>query len=156
MRNAGLRNEQVWLVVGSLMILATVASAAALIYTRDFMIPFVLAIFIAAEVAPLIDFQVLRWRLPAWFAILTTLLLVLVVLALLGVVVIIAVQTVIHTASEYSAQVVKLSEQAIGQLNKYHVQIDQAHITTELQARMPEAISETAGTVTSIVSHGPR
>ena len=53
MRNAQLRNEQIWLVVGSLMILATVALAGALLYTRDVMIPFVLAIFITAAVAPL-------------------------------------------------------------------------------------------------------
>jgi hypothetical protein len=35
MMNANLRNEQVSLAVGSLMILATVALAAALVYTRD-------------------------------------------------------------------------------------------------------------------------
>ena len=46
------------------MILATVALAATLIYTRDVMIPFVLAIFITAAVAPPIDFQVRRWGCP--------------------------------------------------------------------------------------------
>ena len=69
MKDAEVRNEQIWLVVGSLMILATVALAAALSYTRDVMIPFVLAIFITAAVAPLVDFQVRRWRLPDWLAV---------------------------------------------------------------------------------------
>src|SRR6188768_2961488 len=105
MNNAQLRNEQIWLVVGSLMILATVALAAALVYTRDVMIPFVLAIFITAAVAPLVDFLVTRWRFPNWIAVLVTLLLVLVVLALLSVVLIVAVQTLIDVASEYSKQV---------------------------------------------------
>ena len=64
MNNAEVRHEQIWLAVGSLMILATVALAATLIYTRDVMIPFVLAIFITAAVAPPIDFQVRRWGCP--------------------------------------------------------------------------------------------
>ena len=70
------------------------------------MIPFVLAIFITAAVAPLVDFQVTRWRFPNWIAVLTTLLLVLAVLTLLGVVLIVAVQTMVDAASEYSKQVV--------------------------------------------------
>lgn len=154
MKNPDLRNEQVWLVVGSLMILATVALASALVYTRDFMIPFVLAIFITCVVAPLVDFQVIRWRIPSWIAVLTTLLLVLVLLALIGVVVIVAVQTMIHTATTYSAQVVKLSEQLIGWLNAHHIEVNQAHITAELEAHVPGVITQTAGTVTSIASHG--
>src|SRR6186997_1311788 len=93
MNNAQLRNEQIWLVVGSLMVLATVALAAALSYTRDVMIPFVLAIFITAAVGPVVDFQVRRWRFPNWLAVLTTLTLVLVMLALVGFVLILAVQT---------------------------------------------------------------
>ena len=79
-----LRQEQVWLVVGSLMILATVALAGALLYTRDVMIPFVLAIFITTMVSPLVDFLVLRWRLPGWLAILIALLVVLAMLTLLS------------------------------------------------------------------------
>ncbi len=55
MKDAQLRNEQIWLVVGSLMVLATVALAAALSYTRDVMIPFVLAIFITAAVGPILS-----------------------------------------------------------------------------------------------------
>src|SRR5262245_1364255 len=99
MKNTQLRSEQIWLAVGSLMILATVAMASALIYTRDIMIPFVLAIFITAVVAPLVDFQVLHWRLPSWIAVMTTLLLVLILLWLIGIVIIVAVETIIDTAT---------------------------------------------------------
>jgi AI-2 transport protein TqsA len=118
------------------------------------MIPFVLAIFITAVVAPLVDYQVVRWRLPSWVAVMTTLLLVLILLALVGVVVIIAVDTMIHTATEYSAQVIKLSERLVAQLNAHHIAIDQARISQELEAHVPTIITQTAGTVTSIVSHG--
>src|SRR5215470_1024536 len=98
MRTSRIRNEQVWLVVGSLMILATVALAAALAYTRNVMIPFVLAIFITVAVAPLVDFQVKRWRIPSWLAVATTLLFVLIVLSAVGVALIVAVQTMVHAA----------------------------------------------------------
>jgi AI-2 transport protein TqsA len=154
MKNAQLRNEQIWLVVGSLMILATVALAGALLYTRDVMIPFVLAIFITAAVAPLVDFQVTRWRLPNWLAVFITLLLVLAVLALLSVVLIVAVQTMIDAAREYSKQVVNLTERLFVWLSAHHINIDQARITADLEGRLPGVISETAGTVSAIMSHG--
>ncbi len=154
MKNAELRNEQVWLAVGSLMILAVVALAAALIYTRDIMIPFVLAIFITAAVAPIADFQVITWRLPRWLSVLSTLLLVLIMLALIGVVLIVAVQTMVRAASEYSTQVVSLAKEVLDELNTHHIKVDQARISTELESLIPGVITQTAGTVTSIVSHG--
>lgn len=154
MKNAELRNEQIWLAVGSLMILATVALAAALVYTRNVMIPFVLAIFVSAVVAPLVDFQVKRWRFPSWLAVVTTLLLVLVMLALIGGVLIIAVQTMIHAASDYSKQVVEIAERFFAKLNSHGVAIDPAHVTQELESHLPGVIRDSAGTVMAIVSHG--
>ena len=154
MRNTELRNEQVWLAVGSLMILATVALAVALAYTRNVMIPFVLAIFVTAVVAPVVDFQVKRWRLPSWLAVLTTLLLVLVMLALIGVVLIVAVQTMVHAAGDYSKRVIDLTERLFANLNAHGMKVDQAHITQELEMHLPGVITKTAGTVMAIVSHG--
>jgi AI-2 transport protein TqsA len=154
MKNAALRNEQIWLVVGSLMILATVALAGALVYTRDVMIPFVLAIFITAAVAPLSDFLVTRWRFPNWIAVLITLLLVLATLTLMGVVLIVAVQTMVDAAREYSKQVVSLTERLFVWLSAHHINIDQARITADVEGRLPGVISETAGTVSAIMSHG--
>jgi AI-2 transport protein TqsA len=154
MRNAQLRNEQIWLVVGSLMILATVALAGALLYTRDVMIPFVLAIFITAAVAPLADFLVTRWRFPNWIAVVVTLLLVLAALTLLGVVLIVAVQTMVDAAKEYTDQVTALTDQAFKWLNEHDINIDEARIKADLEGRLPGVISETAGTVSAIISHG--
>jgi AI-2 transport protein TqsA len=154
MMNTNLRNEQVWLAVGSLMILATVALAAALVYTRDVMIPFVLAIFITSVVSPVVDFQVTRWRVPGWIAILTALLLVLAMLALLGLVLIWAVQTMVHAAGEYSQQVVNLTERLFVELNEHKIQIDQARISAELESRLPGIITKAAGTVTALLSNG--
>ena len=154
MKSDELRSEQTWLAVGSLMIIATVALAFALVYTRDVMVPFVLAILVTVVVAPIFDFQVVRWHAPRWIAVLTTLMLVLALLALLGYILIVAIQAMVHTAGEYSQQVVDLTAKLFAQLNEHHIQVDQAHLTTELEARLPGIMTQTAGMVTSLLSHG--
>ena len=53
--NTNLREEQAWLAVASLMILAMVAVAFGLSYTQGVMVPFVLAIFLAMIVSPVVD-----------------------------------------------------------------------------------------------------
>jgi AI-2 transport protein TqsA len=95
--------EQNWLITISLLILAVVALAGALIYTRTVMIPFVVALFIVALVAPIEDFQVKRLRLPRVVAIVVTLLVVLSVIALVSLFVAQAIRTIAYTAGEYSA-----------------------------------------------------
>ncbi len=152
--NGNLRNEQVWLAVGSLMILAAVALAVAMMFTREVMIPFVLAIFITTMVAPVVDYQIVRWRLPGWFAILVALLLVLTTLALLGTILMVAVQTIIRAANTYSEQVAELMRRMFAELNEHHIQIDQTHIVAELQSRLPQIITDAAGTVSALLSSG--
>ena len=154
MKSDQLRDEQTWLAVGSLMILATVALAFALVYTRDVMVPFVLAIFVTVVVSPLFDFLVMRWHAPRWFAVLTTLLVVLALLSLLGYILIVAIQQMVYAAGEYSQQVVALTERLFAQLNARHIQVDQARITSELEARLPGIITQTAGTATTLITRG--
>jgi AI-2 transport protein TqsA len=153
-KNTGLRTQQIWLAVGSLMIIAAVALATALIYTRDVMIPFVLAIFITAAVAPMVDVQIRRWNLPSWFAVLTTIFVVLAALAALGLVLVLAVQAMIRAATEYSDQVVHLTNDMLTRLKEHDIQVDPGRITKELEGRLPGIITQTAGTVTALLSHG--
>jgi AI-2 transport protein TqsA len=136
------------------MILATVALAGALFYTRDAMIPFVLAIFITTMVSPLVDFLVLRWRLPNWLAILIALIVVLAVLTLLSLALIAAVQNIVRTADEYSQKVADLSQTILAKLKAHHINVDQSRIGAELEELLPGVITTTAGTVTSVLSHG--
>ncbi|HUE15346.1 MAG TPA: AI-2E family transporter [Planctomycetaceae bacterium] len=152
--NTNLRNEQVWLAVGSLMVLATVALAMALAYTRNVMIPFVLAVFITTVVSPVIDFQVVRWGVPKPIAIVIALLLVLAMMALLGVVMIVAVQTIINAADEYSDQVARLSRRLFAELKAHSIHVDQALISAELKSRLPGMITTAAGTVSTLLSNG--
>jgi AI-2 transport protein TqsA len=152
--NGNLRNEQTWLAVGSLMILAAVASAAALVYTREVMIPFVLAIFITTVVSPMVDYQVVHWRVPSWIAITGALLIVLAILALLGMTLIVAIQTTVQAAGEYSEQTADLIKRVFVELNAHRIHVDQSHIAAELEGRLPQLITEAAGTATTMLSTG--
>jgi len=105
--------EQNWLITVSLVILAVVALAGALIYTRTVMIPFVVALFIVALVAPIEDFQVRRLRLPRVIAIIVTLLVVLSVIALVSLFVAQAIRTIAYTAGEYSASFANLANKLL-------------------------------------------
>jgi AI-2 transport protein TqsA len=152
--NENLRQDQIWLAVGSLMILATVAVAAGLFYTRAVMIPFVLAIFITTAVSPTVDFLVVRARFPGWLAIAIAVLLVLAILVLLGAALMVAVQTTIRTADEYSAQVAGLTQRMFARLHAHGFKVDETRVTTALQSQLPGMITTAAGTVTSVVSDG--
>jgi AI-2 transport protein TqsA len=148
------RNEQVWLAVGSLMILALVALGAALSYTAAVMIPFVLAVFLATVVAPVVDFQVVRLRVPQSIAVLVTLLLVLAILVVLGLLLIVAVQTVLHTAGEYSESFASLTERGLEQLRAWHIEIDEAEVTQGVKNNLPYLATQTVGTATGLLSNG--
>jgi AI-2 transport protein TqsA len=105
--------EQNVLVTASLVVLAVVALAAALIYTRAVMIPFVVALFIVALVAPIEDFQVKKLRLPRFVAVIVTLLVVLSVMALVSLFVYQSAQTIVSTAGEYSASFAYMANRAL-------------------------------------------
>jgi len=105
--------EQSWLTTASLVILAVVALAATLKFTRAVMIPFVVALFIVALVAPIQDFQVKRLRLPRVIAIIVTLLVVFFVIAMVSVSVVQAIRTIASTAGEYSESFAELADELL-------------------------------------------
>ncbi|MCP4569709.1 MAG: AI-2E family transporter [FCB group bacterium] len=67
-----------------LIILAVVATGAALFWLKSVFIPFVLALFFTSCLSPVIDVQCRKLKLPRWLAVITTILLGLVILAFLG------------------------------------------------------------------------
>lgn len=148
------REEQIWLAVSSLAVLAAVALGAALLYTRAVMVPFVLAIFVATVVSPLVDFQVVRLRAPQSIAVLTTLVLVLAMLVALGLLAIVAAQTVLATAGEYSESFARLTAQWLARLHAWNIGIDQEEISRGLKAQLPSVAAQTVGTATGLLSNG--
>ena len=153
MERRRLRNEQVWLAVGSLMVVAAVAAAFALVYMRDVMIPFVLAIFITTVVAPFFDYQVTRLRVPRWLAVATTLLLVGVLLALLSLAFVAAFQAMIAVARDYGEQAGDLIEELFDNLHSRHIQIDQATLVAQIEERVPQYVTQSAGLLMGMISH---
>ena len=107
------REEMNWVVTASLAILAVVALAVALIYTRKLMIPFVVALFIVALVSPIEDFQVKCLRLPRLIAVIITLLIVLAVMALVSLFLVQSSRTIAYTAGEYSTSFYDLASRIL-------------------------------------------
>jgi AI-2 transport protein TqsA len=119
------RQEQTWLTTASLVILAAVALAATLIYTRAVMIPFVAALFIVAIVSPIEDFQVKRLRLPRAFAILVTLLVVIAVTVLVFLLIAQATTIIVSTAGEYSASFAYMADKILEPIEYLYRQEEQ-------------------------------
>jgi len=152
--NSTRRDEQTWLAVGSLMVLALVAVAAGLWYASAVMIPFVLAMFIAVVFSPVVDLLVVRFRVPQSIAVLAAVLVVLGILVCFGLFMIAAVQTVIQTAGPYSKDFTDLAERAMDRLRQWRVPIDQQKISESLEARLPALATQTVGTATGLLSNG--
>ncbi|MGW8257187.1 MAG: AI-2E family transporter, partial [Thermoguttaceae bacterium] len=113
-----------------------------------------LAVFLATAVSPVVDFQVLRCKIPHTPAIALALLLVVAFLAVLGLLLIISVQAIIATAGDYSNNFVELTKQIFTWMKQWKIEVDFAKITDELQHRMPVLISQAAGTGTSLIVNG--
>ncbi|MGE5294889.1 MAG: AI-2E family transporter [Solirubrobacterales bacterium] len=122
--------ERNWLNTAALAVIAVVALAAALIYTRMVMIPFVVALFIVALVSPIEDFQVKWLRLPRIIAIIVTLLVVMAVLALVFLLIAQAITTIVSTAGEYSANFESMANKIIATVEYIYPKEEPKPVTT--------------------------
>ena len=105
------RSESMWLMTTSLVILASVALAFAIAYTRKVMIPFVLALFIVTIVSPLLDFQMSRLRIPRILAVASTLTVVLIVTVLVCGTLWQTGSTIFSTVNTYNKEVNSMLDQ---------------------------------------------
>ena len=158
-----IHEERIWLVIGSLMILATATLAVALVYTEPVMVPFVLAIFIVTIVSPIVDFLVVRLRFPHSLAIAATLMLVLAIMAVFAFLLYKASMEINAEADKYSGEFLRMADRAIDQLREWNIvkgtaeeTLDEVttRLTNELKAQLPSLLSSTLGTATNILSVG--
>jgi len=152
--NTQIHDEQIWLAVGSLAVLAVVVLAVALNLAQGVMIPFVLAIFVATTVSPLVDVQVIRWGFPQWLAVTLAMISVLVIVAVLGLILILAVETVVATATEYSEDFAGLTERSLSQLRQWRIEIDQQTLGDRVRERLAGWAAAAVGTATGLLSNG--
>jgi AI-2 transport protein TqsA len=99
-----------------LVVLATLATGAALAWLRPVMIPFVLAIFIAISLAPLIELQERHLKLPRALALLTTVMLTGLLLLTLGSLVSASVGELAKSSELYSSRLMVLTERLVAAL----------------------------------------
>jgi len=123
------RDESRWLITGSLVILAMVAIAVVLRYTSSVMIPFVLSLFIFSLVSPILDFQILKFKIPRPIAVIVTLLIILFIIAIISILVTQAVNTIIATVTDYTDNITQLlNDQIFPKLKEWHIDISQDEI----------------------------
>ncbi|MHC4573978.1 MAG: AI-2E family transporter [Planctomycetota bacterium] len=146
------RDESTWLITGSLIILAAVALAVVLRYTRGVMIPFVLAVFTVSLVSPVLDFQVVRLKFPRSLAVALTFLVVIVIIGLACLLVSLGVQTIVSTAGRYSSEFTNVAKWVIVQMERWGVDMKEGKIVGELQNKIPSLVTNTVGTVFGLFS----
>lgn len=146
------KNERNHLIVVSLVLIAIVAIGIVLLYARSVLIPFVLALFISLLISPVLDFQVLRLKIPRVLAVIITLVLMLVVIAVLFMFISGAIQSIVSTAGRYSDSFVSLIKILLDKVKTWGVVPDQSEILAMLQERVPGLIKGSFGTALGLIS----
>ena len=141
------RNEQIWLAVGSLVIIAVVALASGLVYTKVVLVPFVLAVFLTTVVVPVVDFQVLRCKIPQSLATVLALVIVVAFLSVFGMFLIGAVDAIVTTVGEYTKSFKELSDDIFKRLKDWDIQnwVDYHKILDVVEQQGPAVITQAVG-----------
>lgn len=147
----------------SMMVLAGVAIAGALYYTRIVMVPFVLAIFISYLVSPVVDFLRVRWRIPKIAAVTIALLLAAGLFTLLGLLVSTSAQNLLQpeNLSVYDEQIDDFAARLFGILDNRDVDLGQDEWLQWLHDRdlietlpLLDVLQQTADTAVQLVRNG--
>ena len=141
-----------------LLILAFVAAGIALYLLRPVLVPFVLALFFTYSLAAIIDAQVRHLHLPPALALLTTAVLGLAVLALVGLLVAISVAEMSGELKTYGKQVAAITDWVTPYVPLERLGIKRDPTTGEVftipQEVVTAAISTVLAEVTGLVSKG--
>ncbi len=147
------RDESAWLMTGSLIVLAAVALAIVLRYTRAVMIPFVFAVFVVSLVSPILDFQVIRLKFPRLIAVTITFLVVVVMIAVFCFFMTRVVQTIIATVGQYSNSFADLANRAFTETGTWGEQFNQEKIINDLRNNVPNMVTSTLSAVFNLLSN---
>lgn len=148
------RSENTWLMTSSLVVLAMIGIAMVLVYTQAVMVPFVLAIFIFSLSSPVLDYQVLRFKVPRSIAVIVTLLLVLAILVITFGFMVHAIGLIVSTAAEYSDSFMALVERGVDKLIEWDLMEaeDRGELFDALRKLIPKLASGTFGTAVNFSS----
>ena len=146
------RNQRIHTVC--LFILATVAIGATLFWLRSVMVPFVLSLFLALGLSPLVDFQTRNLRFPRWLAVVGTLLIAIAILTLVGALITQSARGLAANAGDYQAGVTELINGFLERfpLERFGINPDEA-VRLPLQAISTVAVN-ISGAIIDLVSRG--
>ena len=116
----------------SLLILALVAIAFTLNFTKPIMIPFVIALLIRILIDPIIDFQIDNLHVHRIVAVFVSIVLIVFVFIIIVPFIIGSVVTFLESADDYNSKVLILIDFLINELQKYNMQVDREVIRSTL------------------------
>jgi AI-2 transport protein TqsA len=150
-----LAEEQAWLMTVSLIVLAAVATALALAWTRPVMVPLVLAIFVYYLVSPLSDLLETRLRFPRWASTLVTLLIVATGIVLVGLLVMTSARGLAASADIYRERLIAWGGRVAEFLDARGWDISQdALVESARELPVGRLLQTTAGTALALVTNG--
>lgn len=155
LRPRELADEQAWLITASLITIAAVAAAAALLYTRPVMVPFVLAVFVYYIVSPIADLLESRLHFPRWASTITTLLVVAGLIAFAGLLIATSMRGLLESADIYRERLVTMARRIVQVLDDQGIDLGQSGLLASIQ-QLPLArlLQTTAGPALSLVTNG--
>jgi AI-2 transport protein TqsA len=153
--SGGERVELSPLTQASILVIAGVAGAFALWYTRPVMVPFVLAVFLSYLMSPLVDFLRVKWRFPKPAAVALTLTVATLLLASVGLLIYTSTAGLINNVDLYQERVVRLAERAVGVLDRFGLQLGQGDLVDAVrQLPLLQWARAGAGTAVGLVTNG--
>lgn len=155
LRPRDLADEQAWLITASLITIATVATAAALVYTRPVLVPFVLAIVAYYLVSPIADLLEDRARFPRWASTLTTLLVVAGLIAITGLLITASTRGLLESVDIYRERLVAIARRVVQFLDSRGIDLGQAAFLESVrQLPMARVLQTTVATAFGLVTNG--
>ncbi len=138
-----------------LVILTGIAFCAALSWLKPVMVPFVLAIFMALAVTPVVDFQVKHFRFPRILAIVTTVILALLFLVVIGSITSSSITDLSKNIDVYGQQVEKIISKTVGYFPLEKVGIDSKKFDPSMFLdAVKSVIVTTTGSALAVLSQG--
>ena len=137
-----------------LLLIATVVVGAALHWLSPVMIPFVLSVFFALALSPLVDFQVDRLRMPRGLAVLGAFLIAIVILSLLGYLITSSAVKLAANSGEYQAKFTMMVQRISDALPLETLGIDLDSVMNIPIGAIGTMLVTTTNTLVGIVSNG--
>lgn len=137
------------------LIVLTVFTTGGVLYVlRAVLVPFVLALFITMGLTPLIDVQIRRLRFPRGAAVVTSVMIAVLLLAVAGIITSVSVARVLQNAGQYQQQITMFAADTVDRLRLDQYGIDASQFVGQLTSQVGAALVGIGNAVIDILSNG--